>query len=332
MGIIMNCELRIKKYTKPLLYIAALVTIFSLPAMSLAQDGAISPSIGVSPAKFFETVKPGKTSTYQIRLRNLGQDAIPLSASLTDIDSISEEGIPVFSERASKRSAVDWITLTETDVIVSPGEQKNISITVTPPKNAAPGGYTAAIFFQAKLPSYYFDIDANARVLPAVTVLAFFSIAGKGEITVEGLEIEELSVPAFVVSTPVSLVAKIQNPSSFFVQADASAKIKSATGSTETDDIGRIIVLPEDNRRLVSAFEGGVLPGFYTAQFELRQGDKVFIASARFFAFPWQSLVVLILLLIVGLGLAGRRRLRHAWLVLSGRPVPRERKSQPTIR
>ncbi|MEX2361895.1 MAG: hypothetical protein WD544_01835 [Patescibacteria group bacterium] len=329
----MSYELRIKNLAKSLLlYVAVVAVTLSLPAATLGQEGGISPTIGVSPAKLFETVKPGKTSTYQIRLRNLGQDAIPLAASLTDIDSISEDGIPIFSEKASKRSAVDWIKLAETDLIVSPGEQKTVAVSVTPPKNAAPGGYTAAIFFQAKLPSFYFDLDAGTRVLPAVTVLAFFSIAGKGEITVEGLEIEELNVPAFVVSSPVSLVAKIQNPSSFFVQADASAQIKSATGSTETDDIGRIIVLPEDSRRLVSAFEGGVLPGFYTAQFELKQGDKVFIASARFFAFPWQSLLVLILLLIVGLGLAGRRRLRHAILVLSGKPVPREPRQRPTIR
>ena len=315
-----------------LLYTGLILALFALPSATSGQGGAISPTIGVSPAKLFETVRPGETSVFKIKLRNLGLDPIPLTATLGDIDSISEDGVPIFSEKASKRSAVDWITLENTEVIVAPGEQKPLTISVTPPEDAVPGGYTAAIFFQASLPSYYFDIDANVRILPAISVITFFSIAGVGEITVDQLKIEELIVPNFVVSTPISLIAKIKNPSNFFIQADASATIKSVTGSIDRQDIGRIIMLPEGTRRLVTAFEGGILPGFYTAEFELRQGDKVFVASARFFAFPWQSLVGLIIVLIVGLGLAGRRRLNHAWRVLSGKPLPKRPPSRHTLR
>ncbi|MEX1051797.1 MAG: hypothetical protein WEC83_00180, partial [Patescibacteria group bacterium] len=110
-----------------------------LPLATSAQ-GAISPTIGVSPAKFFETITPGKAHQFTTKLRNLGTDPIPLSASVTDIDGISDEGVPIFAETVAKRSAADWLELESTDVIVAPGETEEVSFTVTPPKDAAPGG------------------------------------------------------------------------------------------------------------------------------------------------------------------------------------------------
>lgn len=294
-------------------------------------QGAISPTIGVTPAKFFETVTPGKTHTFRTKLRNLGTDPLPLSASVTDIDGISDEGVPIFAEAVAKRSASEWLKLASADLIVGPGETEEISFSVAVPKNAAPGGYTAAIIFQAQLPSYYFDIDASARILPAISVLAFFSIAGAGEIAVDQVSLESFRVAPIVVSTPLSIVADVKNPSSFFVQADAKVSVKSAFSSkTSTQDIGQVILLPEGNRKFVTAFEDSLWPGVYTATINFQQGDKVLVGSVKFVALPWFSIIILIVLALAGLGLAGRRRFKRAWAVLRGREVRLPRR--PTLR
>lgn len=312
--------------------IIGLILIPSIPAQ--AQGGAISPTIGVTPAKFFETVQAGKTIKYTMRLRNLGSDSLPLASSVTDIDDISDEGVPIFAETVAKRSAASWVKLGQQDVIVNPGETKEVTYDLVVPSDAAPGGYTAAIMFQAQLPSYYFDLDASTRILPAISVLAFFTVAGAGEITVDQVSIEQLRVPKIVVSTPISLVANVKNGSNFFVQTDAEASIQNVvTKRVSTSKLGTVILLPEKSRRFVAAFENSFLPGLYSASINFKQGDKTLVGAVKFVAIPWPFIILVILLALAALILAGRRRFRHAWAVLRGRDIPQPtRTRRPMIR
>lgn len=311
-----------------------IIALLLLPMGTSAQGGPISPTIGVTPAKFFETVPAGKTVDYTIKLRNLGADSLPLTASTTDIDDITDEGVPIFAETVAKRSAAAWITLKEADVIVGAGETRSVTFSLNVPADAAPGGYTAAIIFQAQLPSFYFDLDASTRVLPAVSVLAFFTVAGQGEITVDQVSIEQLRVPRVVVSTPISLIANVKNDSNFFVQTDAEATIKNVvTKKISTTKLGTVILLPEKSRRFIAAFEQSFLPGLYSASINFKQGDKTLVGAVKFIALPWPFIITLILLAITAIGIAGRKRLRHAWAVLRGREIPnRTRSHRPIIR
>ena len=312
-----------------------LIGLILLPSLPVrAQGGAISPTIGVTPAKFFETVKAGGTTEYTIRIRNLGTDSLPLAASVTDIDDISDEGVPIFAESVAKRSAAEWIALGQEDVIVNPGETREVKYSLSVPADAAPGGYTAAIIFQAQLPSYYFDLDASTRVLPAISVLAFFTVAGQGEITVDQVSIEQLRVPPIVVSTPISVVANVKNGSNFFVQTDAEATIQNVvTKRISSSKLGTVILLPEKSRRFVAAFENSFLPGLYSASINFKQGDKTLVGAVKFVAIPWPFIILVILLAIIALGFAGRRRFKHAWAVLRGRDIPQQtRTRRPMIR
>jgi len=304
-----------------------------VPSLTLAQGGAIAPTIGISPAKVFETVVPGKTHQYEVRLRNLGSDPIPLRASLTELSTIDETGVPVFGETTSSRSARSWITLVNPDIILAAGETENVNLQVTAPPKTAPGGYTAAVVFQASLPSYYFDLDANARILPAITLLVFLSVAGEGEITVEGLKVTDFQVPKIVLTSPVSVVAGVKNPSGFFIQADATATVTGGWKKKSfTQEIGRVIVFPDAARKFVTAVEDRLLPGIYTAKIELKQGDKVLVGSARFVALPWQFLALLFLLMMVVFALAFRRRFKRAFSVLIGKEPLHSPRRGPTLR
>lgn len=319
---------------KRLILLIIISLFLSQPLTAAAQGGAIAPTIGVTPAKFFETVQPGATTTYGIKIRNLGSDSLPLAASTTDIDDISDEGVPIFAETVAKRSAANWIKLAQEDVIVNPGETKEVKYTLTVPADAAPGGYTAAIIFQAQLPSYYFDLDASTRILPAVSVLAFFTVAGAGEITVDKVTIEQLRVPPVVVSTPISLVANVKNDSTFFVQTDAEATIQNVvTKRVSSSKIGTVILLPEKSRKFITAFEQSFFPGLYSASINFKQGDKTLVGSVKFVAIPWPFIITLLILAIAALGIAGRKRFRHAWAILRGKELPHAtRTRRPMIR
>jgi hypothetical protein len=304
------------------------------PNSLLAQGGAISPTIGVSPTKVLESVTPGQEQKFKVRLRNYGRDPLPLAGSVQGISTIGESGVPTFTDKLTPHSASGWLEIENKDVIVEPGEQQEVIITAKPPQSLAPGSYHAAIIFQAKLPSYYFDLDSDTRVLPAISVLFFLTVESDKLPTVEDLKITALQVPRVVVSTPLSVTAQIQNPSNFYIQADAKTTISGGINRKNgSEEIGRLILLPDGVRKLVSAYSDRLLPGVYTASVELKQGDKVLIASAKFIALPWQFTLGLLIATLAILFFAFRRRFKHAYRVLIGKePLNPPRQRQPIIR
>jgi hypothetical protein len=306
----------------------------NVPSNISAQGGAISPTIGVSPTKVLESITPGKEQTFTVRLRNYGRDSLPLAGSTQGISTIGETGVPIFTDNVTPHSASSWLEVENKDVIVEPGEQQEVTITAKPPQDLAPGSYHAGIIFQAKLPSYYFDLDSDTRVLPAISVLFFLTVESDTLPTVEDLKITGIQVPRIVVSTPLSVTAQIQNPSNFYVQADAKATISGGLNNkNDSEEIGRVLLLPEGVRKFVSAYSNRLLPGIYTASVELKQGDKVLVASAKFVAMPWQFTIGLIIGTFIILFFAFRRRFKHAYRVLVGKePLHPPRKRQPTLR
>lgn len=320
---------------RTLLATAALIFLSAnVPSNISAQGGAISPTIGVSPTKVLESITPGKEQTFIVRLRNYGRDSLPLAGSTQGISTIGETGVPIFTDNVTPHSASSWLEVENKDVIVEPGEQQEVTITAKPPQDLAPGSYHAGIIFQAKLPSYYFDLDSDTRVLPAISVLFFLTVESDTLPTVEDLKITGIQVPRIVVSTPLSVTAQIQNPSNFYVQADAKATISGGLNNkNDSEEIGRVLLLPEGVRKFVSAYSNRLLPGIYTASVELKQGDKVLVASAKFVAMPWQFTIGLIIGTFIILFFAFRRRFKHAYRVLVGKePLHPPRKRQPTLR
>jgi len=293
--------------------------VFSLASTAQAQQ-AISPSIGVSPVLVRRDVLPGKSQQIKITLTNYGADPIPLQMVKSTITSIADDGSPVFSNQVSPQSATNWLSFDQSDVILPPNISQDVTATITPPADAAPGGYNAALQFQAKLPSYYFDLDANARVLPALSVSILLTIGTAQETTMADLKINHLDTPSIVLSSPIPVISEVNNPTNFFIFTDGQLTLQPMFGSKKmVTDLHNSVILPTSSRKYINAYSGALSPGIYTAILQLQQGDKVLVASARFVAFPWQYLVVLFLIIALILGFLGRNRFRQAARVLAGR-------------
>ncbi len=297
--------------------IASLIGI-TLPARA---QNAISPSLSVNPGLSRETVAPGETKKVEIWLGNLGADPIPLSATTFNIAKISDAGAPEFTRASVKRSASDWLTLDRPDLILAGNSEQKLIATITTPKDAAPGGYSAAIIFQAKLPSYYFDLDANTRILPALSVSFLISVTGSGQIpSTADIKIKSFEVPKVVVSGPVPVVTEVSNPTDYFIYADGDVTIAPAYGDNKTiNELSRSVIMPDSSRKYVNAYSDRIWPGVYTATVKLGEGNSALVASAKFVAIPWQFIVIVFTLLIIILALVSRRRLKRAMAALTGK-------------
>ena len=302
----------------------ATTALFIAAAPLAKADGAISPSIGVSPILIRRDVVPGMPQDVKITLTNYGSDPIPLGIVKTTITNISDDGSPVFSNQTGPQSATDWLSLGATDLILAPDASQDVTITVTPPKDTAPGGYNAAIQFQAKLPSYYFDLDANARVLPALSVSILLTVDSSTAATVKDLSINKFITPSVVLSSPISLVSEVNNPTSFFIFTDGTLTIHPMFGSQKTvASLDNSLVLPASTRKFIEAYTGSILPGIYTATIQLNQGGKMITATTRFVAIPWQFLLIFSVLFVAFTVFVGRQRFGKAFKVLFEKPTSR---------
>ena len=303
-----------KRLMKYLHLLLGLMFILGLSVTPVKSQGAISPSLSISPPLVRQTVKPGVSSVVKLKLSNLGQDPIPMSVSKLNISKISDLGAPEFTPQVTPRSSADWLVVDKPDMIIDAKSDKDIEVTITAPRGTAPGGYSAALVFQARLPSYYFDLDANAHILPALTASFLITIDSNNPPTIQDLTISSFQAPGVVVSTPVPIVTEINNPTSFFIFTDGELVITPIWGDKKiVTRLASSVLMPESSRKYINAYDDTIWPGLYTAKMTLNQGDKVLVASAQFVAIPWPFMVILLLVvvLIVGLITLKRRRARR---------------------
>jgi len=307
------------------------LTLGSSSGITAQSDGAMSPSIGISPGIITTSLKVGQTTEKYIEVTNYGKDPIPLSASVINIEGITEDGAPSFTTSPTPRSAAGWVEILEPNVIIATGEHKRVKVLITPAADTAPGGYHAAIIFQAKLPSYYFDLDTNARILPAVSTSLILSIESDTPPSVQDLQIGGLSAPKLVVSSPIPLVSDIKNPTNFFIYSDAKVQLQTLFGGTkDVTEFKNTIIFPTSSRKYIATYDKSLLPGIYTADIQLRQGDKVIVASTRFIAIPWQFIVLVLIAITLAAYFTLRRRFKRAWRILLGKE--KAEKSTPVLR
>jgi len=299
--------------------LAVLFSIFSVLPANAQQ--AIAPTLSISPGLVRQTIKPGEKNAVIITVSNLGQDPIPLSVTKLSISGINNLGTPEFTAEARPHSGLDWLTVDKPDLILDAHASQEIQVTVLAPKDTVPGGYSAALIFQARLPSTYFDLDANTRIIPALSTSFLLSVDSDTKPTIENLSISSFQTPKVVVSTPVPFLAELSNPTGYFFFADGELTLTPTWGSERVvTQLASSVLMPESSRQYISAYTGTIWPGIYDAKFTLKQDGKVLIASSRFVSVPWPFIILVFVLagLTAGFVISYKRRRGTRLRSLSG--------------
>ncbi len=111
-------------------------------------QGAAFAGMAVSPLQQRVEVKPGRTATFSLSVSNAnrGPETVACIVNVELLDfKVSEFGQLSFGEEYKHpRSAVDWISFSDSDMVLEPGESREIKFKVSAPLNAD-GDYCAAI-------------------------------------------------------------------------------------------------------------------------------------------------------------------------------------------
>ncbi|HXC03496.1 MAG TPA: Fn3-like domain-containing protein, partial [Bacteroidia bacterium] len=184
--------MRIKSRTKHWIAIVPILSVLVLCILFIHQYVAAQVAgqgLEVSPPSQEVSVDPGKTVTVTAKIRNPGNNTLPIQVGIQDFTAQGEEG-QVEITANSPYSITSWSKVSPNKFTLAPGEEQIVTATITAPSNAAGGHYGSFVFSVSP--------DSQQKNAAAVTqeLASLFLVRVSGPVN-EKLTLKSLSAPAY---------------------------------------------------------------------------------------------------------------------------------------
>ena len=311
--------------TTTLLTLAFAVAVGPIAA-AVTAPATQSPSAGqaleIAPPVLNLKADPGEVIQTKIALRDISSTSLLVTSEVNDFTASGEDGTPkVITDNTEKSpySIIDWIKPIASLTLKS-RQIENLPVTITVPKNAAPGGYYGVVRFTAIAP----DIDQSGVALSAsLGAMIFIRVNGdaKESMTIQDFYLsKDDSKGSFFDSIPLMFTERIKNEGNVHEQPIGQILVTDMFGKPAVNvnvNLEGRNVLPATIRRFdqpldKSAVGNRILFGLYTAKVTMKYGasGQTVTKSIKFWIFPWKLLLTAIIVLIV-LVLLGRLMLKR---------------------
>ncbi len=290
------------------------ITAGSINAQESQRNGS---GLSISPTRSELRIEPGKTDKIEVSIRNVTRGDIVAKPFISDFESDDATGEPKLISDTSKRSSASIANFVSglEDIPLKPGENKNLTYTVSVPSNAAPGGYYGAVTYRA-VPANE-ATPGNGEVALTANVASLVLIEVPGDIT-EQIQITEFKVgravqnnapkfSSFFTTNPNRAALTVKNNGNSFSKPFGTVSLTNMSGkqiySYELNNsTPRGNVLPKTSRAFTDEIKNVNKPGRYTltANVSHGTGGEVITQKVSFWYVPvWLLVVILILLLAV---------------------------------
>ena len=323
-------------FTQSLVRHAKTIFVAALFFLSAAQHAS---ALTITPIKLELHGNPGQTIKQEVTLYNELDVQETLYVSYANFEASGENGNPNFSDAHDDLGT--WMQAAD-KISLAPKSSQIIPLTINVPKDAAPGGHFAAVFWGTVPPGNsgnQVSIGAKTGLLVLLSVNG--DVSENGGIIEYGIK----SKQSLYTSLPITFFYRFQNNGADRVKPTGSILMKNMIGFTSATVPGNPVdgnVLPHSTRRIETAWQGsdGSNPvsdrdqgnffnkagyewrnfafGHYKANLTLAYGlkNQVTTASVGFWVFPWH-LLVLVVVVIILLYLILKKLIRNynAWVI-----------------
>ncbi len=271
-------------------------------------------ALEIAPPVINLTADPGQVIKTQISLRDVSSGKLLVKGQVNDFVAAGEDGTPKIlldeeNDEPNPFSIKSWVAPLP-ELVLEPRQIRNLPVTITVPKNAAPGGYYGVVRFTATPP----ELEGTGVSLSAsLGSLVFVRVNGEAK---EAMEIEEFSINkdgktgTFFESTPINFVERLKNTGNLFQQPSGQVSI--------TDMFGKKIaavnvnlpprnVLPASIRKFEQPLDSSVIGnkklfGRYTAELKLTYGTnkQTISETITFWVIPYKLIAIVLVALIGG--------------------------------
>ena len=283
------------------------------PSASHAQQTppAAGQALEISPPVINISANPGETVDAQIKLRDISDNALIVSAEINDFTAQDELGTPnllLDEGEASPYSMRQWFDPIQ-ELSLKPREIVNLPVSINVPVDASPGGYYSVVRFTARAP----ELSGTGVSLSAsLGALVFLQVNGdvQRNLSIEEFYATQGDTPSQLFqSAPITFVARIKNDGNIHERPTGKIVITDMFGKTIASinvNLEARNILPESIRRFEQSLDSSVIGnkmlfGVYNATLSLDygEGSDVIQGSIRFWVIPYVVIGIVISSLII---------------------------------
>jgi len=325
---IQNSKFKMQNYNSKFkillrVFLLCLTFNFSLLTFHFEKASAASLSLSLDPSIIEIHARPPSVATSTLSIQNKSDNLVQLQIQIRPFKAKFENGELEFLN-SQNSFLVKNIQILDGGVSVEgialgPRQQKDLTLNVNIPQDTNVSDYYFSIVLVSQSTTTPTSTSSSNQLGIASNVL--LSVGAK-EIP-DGV-IEEFSAGLFYESGPVPFTLRVKNKGTHFIKPKGEILIKNMFGQ----NIGRldlvsVNVLSDSIRAIPNAsnldfqspkalWKENFLLGFYTATLNLALSDEGpnFTKSISFFAFPFQGLIVIVIVLIGTIIVVSRVRAR----------------------
>jgi len=302
-------------------------------AATATADSSASQALEISPPVVNLSGNPGETVKTQISIRDIATVPLIVKGQVNDFVASGEDGVPKIllnDGEASPYSMKTWFSPLS-QLNLEPKKIQNLTVTITIPQNAAPGGYYSTIRFTANAPGVEGSGVALSASLGALVLMQVKGDAKESLSVAEFSTVDSKSNPSWLFeSIPVNFMLRTQNDGNLHEQPVGQALVKDMFGNTiglVNINLERKNVLPGSIRKFEAPLDKAVIGdrmlfGRYTADLLVTYGasGKTVTMTIAFWVIPWKLILIVITVLVGGFFLIRFGLRRYNDYILSKSP------------
>jgi len=278
------------------------------------QDSSIS--FAISPPSFDFSANPGESIKNSIKVENLSNTPISISAKPESFVAYGESGQVSLTEDDSSYSIQKWITISTPKFNIPAKSFALVEFIVNIPLNIEPGSHYGAVVFSRG--SEDINPSNGAGIEQQIASLILIKIPGD---TIEEANLENFETnQSLYTSTEIMFSALIKNTGTLHFKPFGQILIKDFFGNTiQTLEVPGKNILPNSKRsfELSTKFEN---IGYYKAELQLfyKNGEGRVFGESSFISLNFSRTVpTLLLLLVVTIAYAVfKKRINKAFKVI----------------
>lgn len=278
-----------------------LISSYSFLSTSVKAQN-VSEGLSAIPPRLEITVKTDGSTVQTIKVRNESSKEKNISISISDFvvnDNIGTPTIITATGEDNRWAASNWITVSPSTFKLKGGETKALSLVVTPPANALPGGHYAMVISSPETDISILN-STGATIQTKVGTLVYITIPG--DIT-QNAVIKNFSTGKFFEFGPVDFSTTIQNLSDIHIKPAGNITITNMIGMKSYVQFNKngTNIFPGKTRDFENQLNKKWLLGRYKAELNFGYGTAGGIATAAifFWVIPWRLLILVGTALIV---------------------------------
>ncbi len=304
-----------------LVVVGLIAGVFMVAPVAAQQTNSAGNAIRVAPVRTDLTVQPGETKQISISLQNLTDATVEYQAIVNDfVAADGESGQPALILDADKYAPSHSLKRYIADipnVTVGSQQTKDVTVTITIPKDAAAGGYYGAVRFA---PAGSADPTKNVTLSASVGSLILVKVPGdiKENMTLASFDVRTSpeangGSSVFFSNKDLYAVARFKNEGNVHEQPFGKVILKRGSKVLQTVEINNVDprgnVLPDSIRRFSVKLDKVGAWGKYTVEGNFGYGSsgQLVSGSSTFYVIPLIPILIvigsiaLLALLIIGL-------------------------------